>query len=258
MRYPLIILTFCLALTLTITGATLGAVPQLWRLDLGEGEHLEMIWIDTLDLWVSRYEITNGQYRRYDLSHRPTPHFNNALSATRQPAVQISWDDAKNYAGWLNRNFNSQLPKKFLFRLPTSNEWEIFASAGKHRLYVWGDHWPPPPDWNYRGEEGTGMLYGIFENNGCIQGHNDGFIVTAPVEQSGCNDWGIYGVGGNVWEWCADWYDSKRHSRVLRGGGWNNFEKEFLKLSHRACARPEQKNAMVGFRLVLAPSQRRQ
>jgi formylglycine-generating enzyme required for sulfatase activity len=226
---------------------------QIWRLNLNDGEQLEMVWIGALGICVGRYEVTNGQYRRYNPAHRPAPYYNNKLASSRQPAVQVSWEDANNYAGWLNRNFRQQLPSGFAFRLPTEHEWTVYASTGTRQIYPWGNNRQPPADWNYRGEEGAGVFYTIFEDTNYIHGHNDGFIVSAPVESSGRNAWGLYGVGGNVWEWCANWLDNSRRYRVLRGGGWNNFEEDIMRLDFRSYARPEQKNSMVGFRLVLAP-----
>lgn len=234
--------------------AHLPAPGQIWRLNLGDDEQLEMVWVGAAGIWVGRYEVTNGQYRRYDLAHRPAAYFNNILAGARQPAVEVSWEDANNYAGWLNRNFQQQMPPGFAFRLPAEQEWSIYAAAGARRVYPWGNRWPPPSDWNYRGEEGMGAFYMIFEDTNYIRGHNDGFIVSAPVESSGRNAWGLYGVGGNVWEWCVNWLDDSRRYRVLRGGGWNNVEEDIMRLGFRSYARPEQKNSMVGFRLVLAPA----
>lgn len=230
------------------------AIPSaVWQVELGESERLELVWIAACGIWVGRYEVTNGQFQRYDMAHKASPYFNNKLAASRQPVVNVSWNDAVNFASWLNRNFKSQLPEGYIFRLPTECEWEIYASAGQRRRYPWGNQWPPPGNLNYRGEEGMGLLYRLFENKNYIPGHNDGFIASAPVEQSGWNEWGLYGTAGNVWEWCADWLDGERRYRVIRGGGWNNFEEDYLRLNHRAFARPEQKNSMTGFRLVLAP-----
>lgn len=225
----------------------------IWRLQLNEHEIIEMLWVGPLKLWAGRYEVTNGQYRHYNPAHRPEPYYGNHLNDSRQPAVEISWYDAQNFAGWLNRNYRTEMPEGFEFRLPSEQEWEFYASAGRQLVYPWGNQWPPPKDWNYRGEEGLGWLYRMFEGSRAIAGHNDGFIVTAPVEQSGQNAWGLYGTGGNAWEWCSNWLDSARRYKVLRGGGWNNYEQQFLRLDHRGYARPEQKNSMVGFRLVLAP-----
>ncbi|MCA1809064.1 MAG: formylglycine-generating enzyme family protein [Kiritimatiellia bacterium] len=250
-----LILTWLLASVLAGAQQPRREHGDIFRLQLDDpAEALELVWIEAMGLWVGRHEVTNGQYRRYNLTHMPAPYYENNVHGRRQPAVRVSWIDADNYAAWLNRNFADQIPAGFAFRLPSEREWTDFAICGRAKRYPWGDRWPPPDDWNYRGEEGLGLLYRLFEKGGNIRGHDDGFIVAAPVEESGRNAWGLYGVGGNVWEWCRDWFDDEQRYRSLRGAGWNNYEEPFLRVNHRGRARPEQKNAMVGFRLVLAPS----
>jgi formylglycine-generating enzyme required for sulfatase activity len=101
--------------------------------------------------------------------------------------------------------------------------------------------------------EGASMFYSLFHQEKFIEGHNDGFIVAAPVRKSGMNEWGLYGVGGNVWEWCQDWFDDTRMLRVVKGGAWNNYEPEIMAISNRSGVLPEKSNAMIGFRIVIAP-----
>jgi formylglycine-generating enzyme required for sulfatase activity len=116
------------------------------------------------------------------------------------PVVQVSWSDAQAYAKWAGK------------RLPTEAEWERAARGGlEGKPYVWGDQSP---------SESTGLL-----NN--WQGHfpdrndaRDGFIRTAPVGSFPANGFGLHDMAGNVWEWCADWYQSdlyrSRYGHVVR------------------------------------------
>jgi formylglycine-generating enzyme required for sulfatase activity len=175
------------------------------------------------------------------------------LDADDQPAVHVSWEEANNYCGWLTRHFSSLIPTGLVFRLPTEKEWETFARCGDQRIYPWGSQWPPPNDYNYRGMEGSAFIYTLFQREQFIRGHEDGYIVTAPIAKSGTNSWGLFGVGGNVWEWCADWFDAGKTERAIRGGAWNNEREKILRSSHRAGAPPDADNECIGFRVVIGP-----
>ncbi|MDO9541966.1 MAG: SUMF1/EgtB/PvdO family nonheme iron enzyme [Kiritimatiellia bacterium] len=228
-----------------------------FRLHLGEDEYFLFIWIAPLSIWVGQYETSNAQYSRFNRAHDPKRYYDNILDMPDQPAVMVSWEDANNYCGWLNRNFPKELPPGFNCRLPTEKEWAVFAACGREVEYPWGNGWPPPDALNYKGIEGASIFYSLFHSEQFIRDHNDGFIVAAPVGKSGANEWGLYGVGGNVWEWCRDWFDATKTKRVLRGAAWNNYEPAILAVNNRSGASPEKSNAMIGFRVVIAPQKKR-
>jgi len=223
-------------------------------LNLGRGEIMPFVWIGPLKMWVGKFEVTNGQYRRFDMGHESQVYYGHLLDASDQPVVWVSWEDANNYCAWLTRTFSRQIPAGYGFRLPVEREWQIFASCGDRRRYPWGNSWPPPDGCNYRGEEGVGLIYRLFQHERHIGGHDDGFIVTSPVKQSASNAWGLFGVGGNVWEWCQDWYDDQQITRSLRGASWNNDEPDIIAVANRSDAYPQRRNPMIGFRVVLAPA----
>lgn len=227
-----------------------------WALiiNLGDNESLPFVWIVPLKMWVGKFEVTNDQYKRFDLGHESQTYYGHIFNEPDQPVVWVSWEDANNYCEWLTRTFGRQIPHGYIFRLPTEKEWEIFASCGDRRRYPWGNTWPPPDTFNYRGKEGVGLLYRLFQHEPYISGHNDGFIITCPVKQSGSNAWGLYGIGGNAWEWCQDWFDDQQITRSLRGASWNNDEPDIITVTSRSDAYPLRRNSMIGFRVVLAPA----
>jgi sulfatase modifying factor 1 len=103
------------------------------------------------------------------------------------PVVHVSWDDAAAYAKWAGK------------RLPTEAEWEFAARGGLDRMpYVWGDE--PPSDTAIH----ANIWQGAFPHKNTAL---DGYERTAPVKSYRPNGYGLYDMAGNVWEWCADWYD---------------------------------------------------
>lgn len=222
-------------------------------LDLGADEKLVFVWIKPLRMWAGRYEVSNGQFRRYDAAHDSTNVVGRDMDTDVQPVVNVSWEDAHNYCGWLNRRYGSLIPPNAVFRLPTEQEWETYARCGDQRTYPWGNQWPPPGSYNYRGTEGSGFIYSLFQREQFIRGHDDGYVVSAPVTKSGANEWGLFGVGGNVWEWCENWWDADQAQRAIRGAAWNNEKEATLRVAHRAASPPDSKNESIGFRVVIGP-----
>ena len=109
------------------------------------------------------------------------------------PAVQVSWDDANAYAKWASK------------RLPTEAEWEFAARGGlAGKRFTWGDE---PPN-----EESklANIWQGVFPH---LNTNRDGWERTAPIKSYPPNEYGLYDMAGNVWEWCADWYRADEYSR---------------------------------------------
>ena len=163
--------------------------------DLG----MEFVWIPAMEMWVGKYEVTNAEYRAYKPDHDSKNHHGYNLNADRQPVVYVNFDDAKAYAAWLSERERAagRLPVGFHYRLPREDEWTTFAQCGDGREYPWGNDWPPKYG-NYYGKEVPWA-----KEDETFRDYRDGFPVTCPVEQSGRNDWGLFGVGGNVFEGTA-------------------------------------------------------
>ena len=229
-----------------VSGKIVSAGPEAGRdyaFDLGGGEKLELVWIAALKGWVGKYEVTNGQYRRFKSGHSSGDFKGKSLNGDDQPVVRVSFNDAEAFAKWLNGKFASELPSGYRFGLPDGKEWITFAQCGDGRTYPWGNSMPPKYG-NYNDLTAREQI----DFTG-IDGYRDGHAVSAPVASSGRNDWGLYGVGGNVWEWTTETSGS---SRVLRGASWvNDRSGDFLRCEGRGRDVPSSRYFYLGFRVCL-------
>ncbi|MDA0989406.1 MAG: SUMF1/EgtB/PvdO family nonheme iron enzyme [Verrucomicrobia bacterium] len=212
--------------------------------DIGLGEVLVFEWVEALNVWAGKYEISNGQYRRFRPSHNSLFRETFSLDGNQQPVVNVSWHDAVEFCEWLNRTYQDRLPKDFHFRLPLALEWMALARCGENRIYPWGNRWPPP----YGNFADLTAREQLSEWQG-VEGYDDGFPVTCPVSLSGVNEWGIYGMAGNVWEWCQDWQTRKRRYKVRLGGSWDFDTEPNLRIETVGFDRPDLRDDTIGFRV---------
>jgi len=195
-----------------IDGAPMVLIPagefQMGSNDGGDSEKpVHTVYLDAF--YMDVYEVTNARYKKFmDATGHKAPAYwsNSKFNSPDQPVVSVSWHDAKAYCDWAGK------------RLPTEAEWEKAARGGLvGRKYPWGDNLTHD-DANYSGTGGK-----------------DTWEKPAPVGSFAPNGYGLYDMAGNVWEWCADWYDigyyaksprgnptgpSSGTYRVLRGGSW--------------------------------------
>lgn len=217
---------------------------------IGLGDALSFVWIPETGIWFGKYEITNNRYRRFAPGHSSRRIEGLTLNDPEQPAVYVSWNDADAYCSWLNTNFTDRIPAGYEFRLPTEAEWMIAAGAGTLRTYPWGDQWPP-----LYGNLSDQTARGSLSQWRGISGYDDGYAVTAPVENSGMNEIGIFGLAGNVWEWTRDWQDGATPVyKIRKGGSWDFDEQDSLRIDARGLDRPEARYDTIGFRVVVAPT----
>lgn len=156
-----------------------------------------MTFHEGLDDWV--WESTPGADWRHPFGPDDT-----LEGRENHPVTQISAEDAQAFCRWAGG------------RLPTTEEWEVAARAGRRRLqnaekgdtprFPWGDDWLPRRANTWQGPD---------HHHNTLE---DGFLYTAPVGQFPPNDWGLYDTIGNVFEYCSDARAPGRG--VGRGGSW--------------------------------------
>ncbi len=233
---------------LQVTGLD-GRTGESMAVELGGGVKMEFVWIPALKMWVGKYEVTNGEYRKFKPDHNSGEFNGHSLNGDRQPVVRVNFDDAQAFAGWLTEQGRraGRLPDGYRFRLPSEQEWMTFAQCGDGREYPWGNDWPPRSGQagNYCGQETGGQAGAV------IDGYNDGHPVACDVEQSWANPWGLYGVGGNAWECCAS-DNSGAAFGAWRGASCYHSIQDSLRCSFRCCFDGSSRLGYIGFRLVLA------
>jgi len=114
------------------------------------------------------------------------------------PVVHVAFEDVLAYAKWAGK------------RLPTEAEWELAARGGlASKKYMWGDE-PASED-----APRCNIWQGSFPAKNTLK---DGYFRTSPVRAFAPNGYGLYGVAGNVWEWCSDYYRADAYKKLASGG----------------------------------------
>lgn len=199
--------------------------------------------------YIDKFELTNGRYLAFvkATGHRipqnpknPTRNLWQADTITEalvdRPVINVDWADAAAYCAWAGK------------RLPSEAEWEKAAKGTADRRFPWGNVEPTNKHLNFNQQwigEKTLMPVGSYE--------------------AGKSPFGVYDMGGNVWEWVNDWYDPMYYEkspaknpkgpesgtkRVLRGSGWEN-ETPTVRIFTRVEGDPANRNESTGFRCAM-------
>jgi formylglycine-generating enzyme required for sulfatase activity len=200
--------------------------------------------------WIDQTEVTNAQYRQCveaGACEPPACWDNSDCNAPNQPVVCVNWYQAQAYCEWVGG------------RLPTDAEWEYAACGSEGSRYPWGDEF-----------DGTQCNYC---DANCKLDHrdetlDDGYAYTARVGSypAGASWCGAQDMGGNAWEWVADWYGdypsgrqvnptgpSTGTYRVRRGGSWSS-DRGDARCTCRVGDRPSEFGRGLGFRVVFPGS----
>jgi formylglycine-generating enzyme required for sulfatase activity len=229
----------------------------------------------TRRFYLSVTEVSNREFREFQGNHISGQVGGVNLEIDDHPVVRVTWEDAARYCNWLSEK--DGLPPVYIergghvvgvrpvgigYRLPTEAEWAWAARyAGRENplKYPWGDALPVVEASGNYADESAKQLVGF-----TLDGYEDPYPATGPVESFGPNDIGLLNVGGNVAEWVHDIYTihaskpgvveldplgpEEGDLHVIRGSSWMDASVSELRLTYRDYGgnpRPD-----VGFRIA--------
>ncbi len=197
----------------------------------------------------------NEETKEFEQDRRYTWQRQGFDQTDEHPVVNVSWNDAQAFITWLSRKEGET------YRLPTEAEWEYACRAGTTSSYFCGND-----------PEGLAAVANIMDRTAKDNfpdyetiAARDGYVYTAPVGRFQANALALYDMHGNVWEWCADWYDAEYYKRspvddppgppgasrrVIRGGCWC-YDPRRCRAACRNSFPSEYGFGGLGFRLAL-------
>ncbi len=198
----------------------------------------------TEDFYLGKYPVTQAQWLAV-MGSWPASEPDAASGASDEhPAYFVSWNDAQAFIGAVNAHSEATGQVTGALRLPTEAEWEYACRAGTTTRFYWGD------DPDYRDVDAYAWYLGNEDS-------------AMPVGLKQPNDWGLYDMSGNVFEWCQDWYESypsepvtnptgpdEGSFRVGRGGAWHRGAL-YCRSAFRASFAPDVRNNHLGFRVAI-------
>ena len=207
------------------------------------GEIRISVWETRVQDYATFLQATGRRYEPTDFQQ-----------AANHPIVKVNWFDAVAFCKWLTDRERDEnlIQDRQSYRLPTDKEWSQAvglqneqggtpqARDGKIKNeFPWGKQWPPPS---------SAGSYSVPQKRSG----------TSPVGSFRPNSLGLYDLGGNVWEWCADTYKggtggATRDWGVLRGGSWATTNRLEMQSSYRNVIDRNDRDVIYGFRCVLAP-----
>ena len=181
---------------------------------------------------MSRLEADGGWHHHRGLTWRTVA--SSSRAHEKHPVVGVSWNDASAYCHYFN------------MRLPTADEWRYAANAGATTPYWWGNKIPRFRKVGNFADASLLREYPKFAEYGVISGYDDGYPKTSPSGKFPPNNWGLYDIIGNVWQWVQG-ESCQEPLKPRRGGAWSGFE-EYLGTTHQNCIRGNLRSDDVGFR----------
>ena len=176
--------------------------------------------VEITRFYMAKFPVTNQQYEVFDPEHHLK---RTEWSEDDHPVINVTSEEALQFCQWLSDREES------IYRLPTEAEWEYAARGTDGRAYPWGNGKSQGYFGNFA-DSNTRFAWSDHQVN-------DGFAYTSPVGSfpRGASPFGIEDMGGNVWEWCSDFYapyklgdnnnpkgPPKGDKRVCRGGSWRS------------------------------------
>jgi len=194
------------------------------------------------------------------------------------PVYNVSWNEAVEFCRRLTQRERAagRIPDGYEYRLPTEAEWEYACRAGTTSalpngcdIRILGENNAPALDkiaW-YGGNSSVGFNGRGLDTSGLPEKqYPSGRAWVREIKGRSPNNWKLYDMIGNVWEWCGDWYGDYPYGsvsdpagattgayRVVRGGGWNDCAR-YCRCARRVGDSPGFRGNGLGFRVALAPS----
>ncbi len=181
--------------------------------------------------YMAATEVTQGQWAKL-MGTQPWAKYRNVAKGENLPAMLVTWDEARSFCRKLSERQGRT------YRPPTEAEWEYACRAGTRTAFYWGSAFDADYAWSSK--------------NSARRLHE--------VGRRRPNAWGLFDMGGNVWEWCSDWHGGYADSvaidpkgpkagtrRVIRGGSYSNSSWDCRSAERGSC---EPQNKAGGFRVV--------
>jgi len=188
--------------------------------------------------FIGQYPVTNLDFYEFvkNTGHKVPIHWSKGSFPTgmgQHPVVNVTWQDAQEYAEWRGA------------RLPTEAEWEKAARGTDERNYPWGNR--------------------FVDGERCNGNNSVGATTMVNEFPYGRSPYGVWDMCGNVYEWCADYYDEDYYKvspgtnpkgpdggqrRVMRGGSFGE-TRAALRVTHRGWGKEAASRETIGFRIAM-------